>query len=220
MRIYKYDDITGQRFGRWFVLSKSEKKCHSCTIWWCRCDCGTVKEVLYRYLKNGRSTSCRCYANELLVKMSTKHGCVSGGNKTPEYICWLQMIGRCHRTKHKMFNYYGGRGISVCDRWKLKGGFINFLKDMGVRPSINHSIDRLDNNGNYNKENCRWATKSQQSNNTRRNRVIIIDGERMTALDISKKFEINYSTVISRLNSGWSWEEVISKIKFKHRCQR
>lgn len=140
--------------------------------------------------------------------------------KTSEYFCWRQMIERCHRQTHKMFHYYGGRGISVCDRWRLKNGFSNFIDDMGVRPSPNHSIDRINNDGNYCVANCRWATKSEQSNNTRRNRAIMINGERMTAAAISQKYGILYPTVINRINREWKPEDVISKIKFKHRRGR
>lgn len=134
---------------------------HSQQIWLCRCECGNEKEILLISLKTGNTKSCGCSTQELRTKGNTKHGHNQTGKRSPTYISWDNMIGRCNRPSQPSFKHYGGRGITYDVRWK---SFANFLEDMGERPK-GKTLDRIDVDGNYCKENCRWATNKEQNNN-------------------------------------------------------
>jgi hypothetical protein len=125
---------------------------------------------------------------------------------TKEYRAWSHMLSRCTNPTDKSYQYYGGRGISVCDRWI---SFKNFFEDMGKSPSVAHSIDRVDNDGNYVPENCRWATVKEQRRNKRDNRILVIDGERKTLAEWAEKFGVLYKTAHNRLRMGWSPREAV-----------
>ena len=162
----KFQDLSGQTFGRWTVLNKY-KSIKKRVRWFCQCKCGNKKFVTAACLKDGRSKSCGCYAKENKYKIRTTHG-MKG---SPEYISWQSIKTRCLNKNRKCYKNYGGRGIRVCDRWL--NSFENFYKDMGPRPSPKHSIDRIDVNGNYCPENCKWATRHQQAINHRNNKKYI-----------------------------------------------
>jgi len=154
-----------------------------------------------------------CVRIEHLVLQSSAgiHGdsVASNGKETPEYTCWLNMKNRCKNETHPEFRIYGGRGISVAERWTVS--YLNFLNDMGRRPSARHSIDRIDVNGNYEPGNCRWATTRQQANNTRRTRRFDIDGETLTIRELSERFGVSYFVIRSRiLNYGWTAKDAIT----------
>ncbi len=134
---------------------------HSQQIWLCRCECGNEKEILLISLKTGNTKSCGCSTQELRTKGITKHGHNQTGKRSPTYISWDNMIGRCNRPSQLRYKHYGGRGITYDVRWK---SFANFLEDMGERPK-GKTLDRIDVDGNYCKENCRWATNKEQNNN-------------------------------------------------------
>lgn len=160
-------DFTGETFGRLTVIGLHDHiRFPSGSMryrWLCHCVCGTERVILGSNLRRGTSTSCGCAFREIV----TKHGGAIGYGQTPEYSVWLAMRGRCLVGKSGGFKNYGARGISVCVRWN---DFRNFLEDMGKRPSLKHSIERIDNNGNYEPGNCRWATNSEQQWNKRTNR--------------------------------------------------
>lgn len=152
-------DITGRRFGRFVVLGRHSQDRWGYWRWLCRCDCGREKDVAGAELKKGSTKSCGCLRKEApFPTWLVKHG----ESYSREYACWRSMWDRCTNPKINGYQYYGARGISVCDRWKV---FENFLADMGRRPSPRHSIDRKDNNGDYEPSNCRWATASEQQRN-------------------------------------------------------
>lgn len=123
------------------------------------------------------------------------------------------MRARCYNKNNDAYENYGGRGITVCERWIGKDGFFNFLNDMGERPSDGHSIDRIDNEKGYSPENCKWATKAEQLNNKRNNRKVLICGEEMTATQAAKKYGVSPAMVLSRLRQGWPIEEALNTPK-------
>ena len=155
--------MKAKRFGRVIAVefSRIQKGNH---YWKCICDCGTTKDMRIGHLVSGAVRSCGCLKREVWIKERTSHGL----RKTKEYQIWSSMMTRCSNKKTKCYKNYGGRGIKVCKRW-LK--FENFYNDMGCRPSNKHSIDRVNNDGNYEPSNCRWATIKQQANNRRNKKI-------------------------------------------------
>jgi len=159
-------DLTGNRFGRLTVLSFA-RMINGKNRWLCLCICGNFKEIsLDRLTRLDQPTrSCGCIRKELLRKKSIGNNFskTHGLSYVKEYRAWIGMKTRCQYKKSKSWHRYGGRGITVCKSWL--SSFENFFEDMGKKPSSKHSIDRIDNDGNYEKSNCRWATRKQQQNN-------------------------------------------------------
>lgn len=158
-------NLIGQIFGNWTVLNKvySDK---IGTVYECICKCGNLKNIYRGNLLSGKTKSCGCLKGQLIAKKKLKHGHSKSKNHKPSkvYSTWSSMLTRCTNKNNKRYKDYGERGISVCERWKI---FENFLEDMGMPPANNYSIDRIDNNGIYEKNNCRWASKKTQSRNKR-----------------------------------------------------
>jgi hypothetical protein len=127
---------------------------------------------------------------------------------TPEYAIWRAAIHRCASPKAPAYANYGGRGISVCERWQ---DFLYFLSDMGRRPSYDHQLDRIDNDGDYEPGNCRWATPKQNSRNRRGNRMVTFRGETLTVAAWCERTGLRTSTLVARLNAGWSAEDALTK---------
>lgn len=169
-------DMTGQHIGRLTVLTRAGKWNGSKKwAWLCRCDCGTERIFKGEYLRDGRTRSCGCFQREELAQRRTKHGATRKDAHWPEYGVWLTMKNRCTRPDQDSYQYYGGRGISVCERWitgdGTRDGFACFIADMGRRPTEDHSIDRRNNDGNYEPDNCHWATAEEQANNRRKREI-------------------------------------------------
>ncbi len=138
-----------------------------------------------------------------------KHGHARKGSLTKEFVCWLNMRRRCYYQKHHRHSDYGGRGIAVCERWR--NSFGNFLADMGPKPSPRHTLERIDNDGNYEPGNCRWATPKEQSNNTRRNRTLTLNGRAMHLHQWAKELGIGRRTIAARIDVyGWTVEQALT----------
>lgn len=162
----KLIDLTGQKIGRLTVIERSENNKHGQTTYFCKCDCGETKVVCGHSLRKGTTQSCGCLNVEVVKKMRTKHGYAPWNGKKPAiYTIWKGMRQRCNNPNHPKYKDYGGRGIKVCDRWQ--NSFEAFLEDMGERPSLKHSIDRKDVDGDYEPSNCRWALPDTQARNVR-----------------------------------------------------
>jgi hypothetical protein len=149
----------GDSFGRWVTIKNL-----GFGKWICKCSCGKEKEVYIYNLIDGKSLSCGCLRAEQMK--GQKRGAIHGMTNTTEFRCWSSMRERCLNKNHSAYHLYGGRGISICIRWNE---FINFFNDMGVKPSKSYSLDRINNNGNYEPGNCRWATWKEQAANKRFN---------------------------------------------------
>ena len=180
-------ELSGKRFGRFIVLSYLRNNKHGRSIWECLCDCGTRKEVLGFCLKRGTTVSCGCYGREI----RTTHGFTKDKKRDHTYTAWTGMFQRCTNPNQIGYKYYGGRGITVCERWK---NFDNFLEDMGKRPSNNFSLDRIDTSLGYFKENCRWATPKEQARNRRDSVLITWNGMTKNLVDWAKEWNIAWST--------------------------
>lgn len=199
----------GTVFGRLTVIGNSEPYVdkngwkHGASL--VRCECGKEKSVRNGKLRNGSTVSCGCLRLQKSVErilLLKTHGLT----KTSEHRIWSQIKSRCSNNKDEQkYGNYGGRGIAVCERWL--NSFEAFLEDMGPRPSNKHSIDRINNDGNYEPENCRWATSVEQQNNRRSNVLFTFYGKTMTLTQWSHIAQIKPSTVEKRLKRGWSEKE-------------
>jgi hypothetical protein len=198
-----FDNLVGQTFHYLKVFQYAGKK-HNASLWLCLCKCKQFTVVQGKSLKAGTSRSCGCFQLERLATYATKHG--QAGKTT--YGIWANLKQRCFNPKTRAFLWYGGRGITVCDRW-LK--FKNFLADMGERPSKEHSIDRIDNDGDYCPENCKWATRQEQANNTRNTRFFVVNGKRESLSNLCRLYNKNYAAVITRLKRGYTIEQALNK---------
>jgi hypothetical protein len=194
-------DISGQRFTNLVAISFHSRNQLNRAMWLCKCDCGKEKVIPYSALKSGKRKSCGCSKGELISKSKIKHGHAISGKVSREFRIWQGMIQRCTNSNRDSYKDYGGRGITVCDRWLHS--FENFYSDMGECPSNKHSLDRYpDNNGSYEPGNSRWATKQQQSANCRSNRWVQYNGENMIVADWARRFNTTDSTILERIKRG------------------
>ncbi len=202
-RIGHIKDLSNMKFGLLDVIKIVGRGRNKAILWLCRCNCELNKERIVESsrLIEGRIKSCGC----------TNKAKFHDGVNTPEYKSWTSLKERCNNPKYKKYKNYGGRGIKVCEKWN--DSFENFRLDMGLKPSSSHTIDRIDNNGDYCKKNCRWATKKEQSNNTRTNHFIEYNGEKLTISEWARKLNINRATLSGRIRNGWSLEKAFSPTK-------
>jgi hypothetical protein len=199
-------NLVGQRFGRWVVLSFAGI-IKTSTYWTCVCDCGNTADVHGGSLRSRSSKSCGCFNREQVLKTITKHGQAKRGLKTRTYYLWRDIIRRCNYPNFKQYKDYGGRGITICDRWLT---FENFYADVGdIPPGM--TFDRTNNNGNYEPGNWRQATWETQQNNTRKNDRIEFRGETKTLSQWARHLGMNRNTLWQRLyTSGWSIERAFT----------
>lgn len=184
------------RFERLTVLLEVERKQHQ--QYSCLCDCGNTLVVDKYHLLSGHTRSCGCLQREV----TSTHGMT----RTPIYRRWVAIQSRCYNPKNTYYHNYGGRGI-VCE-WKT---FEDFYADMGDIPSLTHSVERIDNNGNYSKGNCKWATKKEQANNTRQNHFLEHDEKRLTIQQWADRLHITPNSIHGRLRRGWSIKNTLTR---------
>lgn len=206
-RPYRVVDITGQRFGRLIALSV-DHIAPSGAKWLCKCDCGNSVITYSASLRFGKTASCGCLRTENNIKLRTKHGHSPKDKETSTYTVWLSMKARCHTPTNSKYEHYGKRGITVCPEWR--NFFEAFLRDMGEKPE-GLSLDRIDNNKGYYKENCRWATLVEQANNKRNNHLHTFQGESLTLAGWARKLGVNTQTLRSRYYlCGWSIDKILT----------
>jgi len=198
----RFMDLKGQHFGRWKVTAYAGKDEHRKHRWVCLCDCGGIGIVSTNSLRKKHSTSCGCYKREY-TRANTTHN----DSSSDVYSIWVGMKGRCYNKKTEAYEFYGARGIRVDAVWK--NDYVRFKEDMGSRPSSLHSIDRINNDGNYSPGNCRWATFATQASNRRNVVLIEFEGESYTIRSLADKQGMIYDTIKSRRLNGWSDEELI-----------
>lgn len=176
----------------------------------CRCACGKRVTVGLAELRSGNTTSCGCLARELTRDRSEAHGHSSGqgGRPTPTYNSWGMAKQRCTNPNYPSYEQYGARGITMCARWL--DSFENFLADMGTRPA-GKTLDRKDNDGPYDPENCRWAKPSEQSRNTSRNVNAVVDGAKRCVTDLAAESGVSRNALTRRLKAGWPVERALTR---------
>ena len=189
------------RFGRLIVISLYSK-IGRCYTWKCKCECGNETIVRRTNLGNGHTKSCGCFSNENRIIRNTTHGC----RNHPIYPVWRSMRYRCQIKNNRHYKDYGMRGIKVCKRWEYFG---NFLIDMGERPSRLHSIDRINNNGDYEPTNCKWSTTFEQANNKSNNRFLVLLGECDTIANWCRRLGLSLQAIRRRISVDWPIERAL-----------
>lgn len=201
-------DESGNVYNRLTVIEPVEVR-RGDTIWLCRCECGNLTTVSGCNLRKGNTKSCRCLLRS-----------ANGRSKTLEHSCWRQIKNRCYNPRYPWYHRYGGRGITICKRWRAS--FLAFLEDMGKKPFPEASIDRIDNDGNYScghcpeclangwPANCRWATQKEQTRNSRQNHLVTVQGETCCVSEWAERYGISCHTIFTRLCRGWSPERAVT----------
>jgi len=206
-------DQTGRRFGRLFVRGFIGQGSAAEALWWCSCDCGRDTVVSTGELNrksDGRRSgvkSCGCLQPDVAAVTHTRHGCTRNG-ASAEYQAWLDMKARCSNQNAQEWDRYGARGIKVCDQWRHS--FEAFIADVGPRPSPDHSIDRIDTNGNYEPGNCRWATRKEQQRNRRCTTFVVFDGERLPLAELAERVGISRHSLKGRMRKGIGIEAAVA----------
>jgi len=191
-----FKDMTGKVCGRLTVIRGFGLNKDGRYQWLCKCECGNEVTVVGKQLRKG-TKSCGC----LRIARNSEAKRTHNASKNLVYRVWKSMRARCNCSTDKSYPNYGGRGIRVCDKWSGQNGYENFIADMGPRPE-GMSIERLNNNGNYEPGNCKWATRAEQNRNSRRNIFVEYQGEKMIVKDAAKKMGVDYYTLITRVKTN------------------
>lgn len=204
--------MIGKRFGRLTVIEKVGKDKHRSILWKCKCDCGGESIVRTHNLRCGNSTSCGCVRNDKIKKLNYK----TGQYKSRIYHTWINMKTRCHTPTAWEYKNYGARGIAVCDEWRNNfQAFYDWANENGYRDDL--TIERINNDGNYCPENCRWVDRITQNRNQRNTRLVTFNGVTKHLFDWADEFGIKRNTLAHRLHRGWSIDKSLTtpvKIKF------
>jgi len=197
-------ELAGQNFGRLVALRDVGRNKRRLRLWSCLCECGEMTTASSGNLRSGHTQSCGCLQRDRIAESNTKTKTTHGMSDTPEFLCWTSVKTRCLNPNAANYKDYGGRGITICPEWL--DSFEAFYADMGPRPSSRHSIDRIDNDGPYSPENCRWATPQQQRRNSRQNVMLTYKGRTMSLAAWAEDRNLAYHCLRSRLRLGWSVE--------------
>lgn len=207
-------DLTGQRFGRLTVQELVQRDSAAngyVTKWKCRCDCGGTTITRTACLRNGTTRSCGCLRSELSAARKRVHN----GKGTRLYAIWKGICSRCHNTHRSCYDRYGGRGISMCDEWRDFATFREWAHANGYNDKL--SIDRIDNNGGYTPENCRWVDDYAQAHNKRNNRIIEFQNEKLCLAEWGRRLGCNGQVISDRLKRGWSVQQALTTPVGGHR---
>ena len=197
----------GEKYGRLTIIELVGKTAHGSKQYHCLCDCGNETIVLGTELRRGHTKSCGCLFKEVQLKTMTKHG----KRYTRIYEIWVGMKQRCENPNKKAYEHYGGRNICICKEWHSFEAFYDWAMANGYKEGL--SIDRINNNGNYEPANCRWVTVKEQQNNRRNSHFIEAFGERHTIAEWAEITGLNYGTLKSRLKRGWAVERALQPLK-------
>jgi hypothetical protein len=198
-------DITGQRFGRLVAIEMAGRDSSQAVMWKCQCDCGNIVVVVGYSLRGGLTLSCGCYHKDRIIELQTTHGM----SEAPLGKVFQAMKQRCYCESCDVYHRYGGRGIYICDEWlEDRNKFFVWAKDNGYERGL--TIDRIDNNGPYSPENCRWVTNTQNQRNKRTNRLLTLEGKTHISIEWAEEKGIVSGTIASRLARGHSVEEALS----------
>lgn len=207
-------DLTGKRFGRLVAIKKIGNATSHGTLWLCKCDCGNTKETRANYLRNGQTTSCGCYRSEQKSKQmkksaawNTKHGHCKRGSRTSLYNVWNTMRERCENPKSTSYPNYGAKGITVCEEWSDFKNFLAFAENTGYRKGL--ALDRIDGDGQYCPENCRWVTQRENNRNKKNLIYLTVNGETHLLVDWARITGQPKTRLYARRGSGWSDEEIV-----------
>lgn len=200
-----YKDLSGQRFGKLTVIKRNGTTNNGKVIWECICDCGNSTKVTTCSLRTGNTRSCGCLYKQSRKEIKTTHGL----RHHPLYSVWLNIKQRCLNPNSTSYKRYGGRGITICDEWKNDfKSFYDWSMENGYQKNL--TIDRIDVNGNYEPNNCRWTTIEQQANNKRNNHYLEYDNKRLTMSQWSKQLNLPRTVILYRLKLGWSVEKTLT----------
>jgi len=203
-------DLTGRRFGRLIALYDTGEREYRMVVWHCKCDCGNEVDVRGDNLTSGNTTSCGCYQRERTAEVHTTHGMSRQGEYHPVYWAWRTMLQRCENPNYKQYENYGGRGIKVCGEWHDPQVFISWALANGWQEGL--SIDRIDNDGNYEPGNCRWVTVKVQARNKRNNHLITFDGKTQTMAGWAEELNISYNVLKQRIDQyHWPIERALTE---------
>lgn len=203
---WAFVDLTGRKFGRVTVVSFHSTDRHNKARWNCQCECGRQCVIVGSLMTRGHTRSCGCFLEE--CRRTNRRAKIHGLSKSREYGIWVGMWRRCTDATRPEYGNYGGRGISVCESWR---DVAVFYEDMGPCPK-GHTLDRIDNDGNYCKENCRWASHKQQATNKRTNRWLTYLGKSYTLSQLARATGVKRVTIAARLKRGWSVERAVTEV--------
>ncbi|MFI8712012.1 hypothetical protein [Brevibacillus brevis] len=194
------NQLTGQRFGKLTVMNRAEQNSKSGNAMWvCKCDCGNLSTVIGSHLRSGKTSSCGC--NRISERSM-------GHSKDRLYRTWLGMHNRCYNPDHDRFEWYGDKGISICDEWHVFMAFRNWALANGYTDDL--TIDRINVDGNYCPENCQWVDMRTQANNRSNNRILQYRDKRYTATELAEVHGLSPHTVFNRLKLGWTVDQIVN----------
>jgi len=200
----KLKDLSGKRFGRLLVIKEQGRNNRGKAVWLCKCDCGNEKAVYSYLLVSGQTQSCGCLQKELIKKRSITHG----QRTTKLYKIWANMKSRCNNPNASHYEYYGGKGIKICEEWHDFKAFQIWAANNGYSDGL--TIDRIDNDKDYCPDNCRWITKRQQASNKSNNQKVSYLGKTMTIAEWSNETKLSYYALIQRFHLGWDSEKMFN----------